>query len=194
MPYHRPSYSTSHSSQISLRPSDPSYSTSQATIARTYPSRQPQQPVSRPSRLDRQSSHPYPKSPRPNQAKRSPRSGKAWLAGGSMAFLAAMAVVPTRVNLPTRTATNPVCQEVVRSEARLSRDQLSKFLSVPTQSSKTAIQGMLQTPYCRLTPKPDQSENVTARDAYPLAFDPDTWVVVLYEGETYVGYDFTFRH
>ncbi|NJP12002.1 MAG: hypothetical protein HC866_23115 [Leptolyngbyaceae cyanobacterium RU_5_1] len=29
--------------------------------------------------------------------------------------------------------------------------------------------------------------------AYPLAFDPQTWFIVLYEGDEYAGYSFSFR-
>ena len=32
------------------------------------------------------------------------------------------------------------------------------------------------------------------RAAYPLAFDPNTWLVVLYEDEEYVGYGFKLQH
>ena len=35
--------------------------------------------------------------------------------------------------------------------------------------------------------------DVVEREAYPLAFDPEAWVVVSYVEEKYVGYDFVFN-
>jgi len=47
-------------------------------------------------------------------------------------------------------------------------------------------------PYCTLSPV-EVREGVTAqREAYPLEFNPETWFVVLYEGEEYAGFDFSF--
>jgi hypothetical protein len=31
------------------------------------------------------------------------------------------------------------------------------------------------------------------REAYPLEFDPQTWLVLLYEGDQYTGYRFATR-
>jgi hypothetical protein len=122
---------------------------------------------------------------------------KAWLAGGSMAFLAALAFVPGHLKPNTKdalhTTHHPVCQVVVKSGAQLSRDQLSRLLSVPERSSKEAIQRIATQPYCTLPTLEARSGVKAEREAYPLAFDPDTWLVLLYENGEYAGYDFAFR-
>ena len=86
-----------------------------------------------------------------------------------------------------------ICQEVVQPNAILSRDHLAKLLAVSERTAKTAIQQVVAEPYCRL-PSVSIRAGVTAeREVYPLAFDPDTWLVVLYEGDEYAGFDFSFR-
>lgn len=110
-----------------------------------------------------------------------------------MAFLAAIAILPTQLQsrpsqpqLPISAAT---CQTVVQKEARLSREQLSRFLALPQQASKAAVQAVIQAPYCQL----GNADTATVREVYPLAFDPDTWFVVHYTNEVYSRYEFTFR-
>lgn len=85
------------------------------------------------------------------------------------------------------------CQEVVQQDVALSRDNLSKLLTVPERQDKAAVREIVSDPYC-LMPDLEVRAGVTAqREAYPLAFDPDTWLVVLYEGEEYAGYAFSFQ-
>ncbi|MEM9908263.1 MAG: hypothetical protein AAF921_24900 [Cyanobacteria bacterium P01_D01_bin.44] len=121
--------------------------------------------------------------------RRSRRGGKALLAGGSMAFLAALTVVPAKLKpLATEVAPQPICQEVVRSESRLSREQLSRLLSIPEASSKEAIHRIVDTPYCIL-----KSAEAIRHEAYPLEFDPNTWLVLVYEDGAYSSYDFVFK-
>lgn len=85
------------------------------------------------------------------------------------------------------------CQEVVQQDVALSRDNLSKLLTVPERQDKAAVREIVRDPYC-LMPDLEVRAGVTAqREAYPLAFDPDTWLVVLYEGEEYAGYAFSFQ-
>ncbi|MBD2121159.1 hypothetical protein [Trichocoleus sp. FACHB-262] len=86
-----------------------------------------------------------------------------------------------------------VCQEIVQSRAALSREQLAKLLTVPERDSKSKVQGILKAPFCKL-PKLEVRAGVNAeREAYPLEFDPQTWLVILYEGNEYAGYRFSFR-
>mgnify|MGYP001795730404 CR=1 FL=1 len=115
---------------------------------------------------------------------------KAWIAGGSVAFLAAIAILPNQIRsqAPAPAAANG-CQTVVQKEARLSRQQLSQFLALPEQASKSAVQAVIQAPYCELA----VTDDATAKDAYPLAFDPETWFVVEYTNDVYSGYAFTFQ-
>ncbi|NEP17376.1 MAG: hypothetical protein F6J97_10790 [Leptolyngbya sp. SIO4C1] len=128
-------------------------------------------------------------SPRPRRLQRRPRTqAKAWLAGGSMVALAAIALIPDRVT-SQQAAQAAVCQTVIQADARLSREQLSRLLSVPQSSSKEAISRITDQPYCVLkAAEPNQQ-----REAYPLAFDPKTWLVIQYEQESYSGYDFIFK-
>jgi len=86
-----------------------------------------------------------------------------------------------------------LCQEVIQSQSVLSRTKLAQLIDVPERSNKSAVRAIVSEPYCRLA-SVQVREGVTAeREAYPLAFDPKTWVVVLYEGDEYAGYDFTFQ-
>jgi hypothetical protein len=124
------------------------------------------------------------------------RGSKTWLAGGSIAMLAVLAVFPGNLKSSLKgarqiaTAVSP-CETVVQSAAHLSRDQLSRFLAIPAGSSKGAVQRVMQSPYCILKAQPVSSAAI--QEAYPLAFDPQTWIVVSYQDETYTGYDFRFR-
>jgi hypothetical protein len=82
------------------------------------------------------------------------------------------------------------CQEIVQPKAMLSHEQLAKLLSVPEHSQRREVQEIVKQPYCRLPSLSIRSGAKTERDAYPLAFDPQTNLVILYEGKTYVGYGF----
>lgn len=82
------------------------------------------------------------------------------------------------------------CQEVVQSDAALSREQLAKLLTVPERDTKTKVREIVQEPYCKL-PGLQVRAGVTAeREVYPLAFDPQTQLVILYESDEYAGYRF----
>ena len=81
------------------------------------------------------------------------------------------------------------CHSVLNGDQRLSRGQLTQFLSLPQSSSQATVHGTIAPPYCTLS-KAEQSKQ---REAYPLAFDPDTWFVVNYDEGVYTGYDFIFR-
>ena len=100
------------------------------------------------------------------------------------------------VNLATKTqqASKPdpklFCEEMVLPKAELSGEQLAKLLTVPEPSARSKVQKLVNQPYCRLPSLSVRAGAITERDAYPLAFDPQTWLVVLYEGENYVGYGF----
>ncbi len=126
---------------------------------------------------------------------RAPR--KAVWAGGSVATLALLAVVPTTgTPLPATS-----CQEVVRSGAEISRGQLSQLVAVSEGEAHAAVRSLINEPYCLLPVAADAEEkagdenagSTTAREAYPLAFDPEAWVVVNYELGQYVDYDFVFK-
>ncbi len=85
------------------------------------------------------------------------------------------------------------CQIIVEAQATLSREELVALLSIPERESMSQIRSVVSSPYCKL---PDLELRVGAiahREAYPLEFDPDTWLVILYEGDEYAGYDFSFH-
>ena len=82
------------------------------------------------------------------------------------------------------------CQKIVQPRAALSRQQLTQLMTVPERGKRSQVENILKDPYCGMHSLSIRAGAMTERDAYPLAFDPQTWLVVLYEGETYVGYGF----
>lgn len=86
-----------------------------------------------------------------------------------------------------------VCSQVVQAQSFLSRNELSQLLAVPERASREAVRQVVAEPYCLLPPLAVREGEMAEREAYPLEFDPQTWLVVLYEGGEYAGYDFSFR-
>jgi hypothetical protein len=85
------------------------------------------------------------------------------------------------------------CEAIVRSDARLSREQLANLLTIPERDPKDAVRKIVSEPYCRLPQLQVRSGVVAEREAYPLAFDPNTQLVILYENDEYAGYRFRFQ-
>ncbi|NEQ47757.1 MAG: hypothetical protein F6K00_31195 [Leptolyngbya sp. SIOISBB] len=84
------------------------------------------------------------------------------------------------------------CQETTQAKSVLSRAELSELLAISERAPKADVQAVIEEPYCTLLPV-EVREGVTAqRVAYPLEFNPETWLIVLYEGEEYAGFDFSF--
>ncbi|MEB3356481.1 MAG: hypothetical protein VKK04_07120 [Synechococcales bacterium] len=83
------------------------------------------------------------------------------------------------------------CQGDVRPEVSLSKEQVAEVLTIPERGAKQQVRGILSEPYCMLPDLEIRSGVKAEREAYPLAFDPNTWLVVLYEGEEYAGYRFS---
>lgn len=117
---------------------------------------------------------------------------KYMLAGGSMIAALGLLVDPQGL-LPKMASAKDSCQEVISEKAVLSREQLAQVLSVPERANKQAIRQVMKLPYCRLATIQPRAGINADREAYPLAFDPKTWLVVLYEGDEYAGYSFSFR-
>ncbi len=120
-------------------------------------------------------------------------SMKYMLAGGSVVAAFGLLADP-RGLLPPPAPTKEVCQEIVQSKAILSRDQLTKLLAVPERSPKAQVRQVVKEPYCQLPAAELRAGVSSRREVYPLAFDMQTWIVVLYEGDEYAGYSFSFRH
>jgi hypothetical protein len=85
------------------------------------------------------------------------------------------------------------CQGEIHGDVVLSREKLAAFLTVSERDSKSRAQEILQQPYCQLPTIEVRAGVVSEREVYPLAFDPHTWLIVLYEGEEYAGYQFRFQ-
>ena len=92
------------------------------------------------------------------------------------------------------TAKEHLCQDIIASQAVLSRQQLTQLLTIPERENRQAIDAIAEDPYCTLTTIEVRAGVMAERTAYPLAFDPNTWLVVLYEEEEYVGYGFKLQH
>ncbi|MFM7472171.1 MAG: hypothetical protein LVS60_06605 [Nodosilinea sp. LVE1205-7] len=121
---------------------------------------------------------------------------KPLLAGGLILILLSLAIQRDGLrNLiaKAKPLAREDCQTVVSGDARLSREQLAKLLTIPERNSKAEVQKILAEPYCRLPPIQLRADVVAERDSYPLAFDPHTHLVVLYEKEEYAGYRFRFN-
>jgi hypothetical protein len=85
---------------------------------------------------------------------------------------------------------NQSCQEIIQRSATLSRAELAALLTIPERESLDRIREVVPEPYCILPSLQIRAGTIAVREAYPLEFDPDTWLIVLYEGEEYAGYDF----
>ncbi|MEM8614712.1 MAG: hypothetical protein AAGF93_22070 [Cyanobacteria bacterium P01_H01_bin.105] len=115
-----------------------------------------------------------------------------WAAGWGLAMVSLFFNVRSYSQVSAAN-TQDLCQQTIQSSAVLSRAQLAKILTLPERSNQDAIKGIVLEPYCQL-PNLELRDGVIAeREAYPLAFDPTTWLVVLYEGGEYAGFDFSFQ-
>jgi len=118
---------------------------------------------------------------------------KYMLAGGSVVAALGLLVDPAKL-LPGQYPVKDVCQEIVQPQAKLSRDALTRLLAIPERSHQNQVRQVVAQPYCNLKNLQLRVGATSRREAYPLEFDPSTWLVVLYEGEEYAGYSFSFRH
>ncbi|MEM6255436.1 MAG: hypothetical protein AAF821_21185 [Cyanobacteria bacterium P01_D01_bin.156] len=85
------------------------------------------------------------------------------------------------------------CDQVVNNTAKLSRKQLAQLLTIPERDTKDRVQQIISDPYCQLPTLNVRSGVAAEREAYPLAFDPGTTLVILYENNEYAGYRFNFE-
>lgn len=115
-----------------------------------------------------------------------------FLAIGGILF-ALLGLVSNPRNLLSARAPSEPCQEVLQPQAILTREQLSQLLTIPERSPRAKIRAIVNAPYCKLAAIEVRANVLAEREAYPLAFDAQTWLVILYEGEEYAGYAFSFR-
>lgn len=118
------------------------------------------------------------------------QSVKYLLAAGTFVALAGMFINPR--DLLRAKAPKDLCQSSVKSGANLSRERLIQLLTIAEGDRKDKVRSILKEPYCTLAIEV-RSGVKSDREVYPLAFDPQTWLIVLYEGNEYRGYAFSFR-
>jgi hypothetical protein len=90
-------------------------------------------------------------------------------------------------------AAHEACQGAVNEQVRLSREQLAQFLTVPERDSRDRVSQIVGEPYCQLQSLQVRAGVAAERQVYPLAFDPQTRLVILYEGNEYAGYRFSYQ-
>lgn len=112
----------------------------------------------------------------------------AMMLGGILLLLG-----PDRVFSSAVHKSNEHCQEVIQPQAVISRTQLAQILTVPERDPKQRIQSIIAEPYCILPSVQIRAGTLALREAYPLEFDPETWLIILYEGDEYAGYRFLYR-
>jgi hypothetical protein len=81
---------------------------------------------------------------------------------------------------------NP-CVQFIQANSRISRQQLAQFLNIPTGSPRNRLIRVLGYPYCLVKAVVEDQQ-----DAYPMGFDPATWLIVRYKDGYYTGYDFKY--
>lgn len=126
-----------------------------------------------------------------------PHRRKVLWAGGAITLLATATILPRQVS--SQAIPDSSCAEVIKSGGEISRGQLSELLTMPENASKETVRQAIAEPYCALPAvsskenEGDDAPTVSEREAYPLAFDPEAWVVVSYTDGKYAGYDFAFK-
>lgn len=85
------------------------------------------------------------------------------------------------------------CSQVISDTSRLSRAQLAQLLTIPERDTKEKVRQVVSEPFCQLPTLNVRSGVAAEREAYPLAFDPGTTLVILYENNEYAGYRFSFN-
>ena len=107
------------------------------------------------------------------------------------AFLFPSELLPSALNQGKAAETlSKTCEGTITETARLSREQLLQLLAVPERDSRDRVRQIVKEPYCKLSTLQVRAGIDAVREAYPLEFDPDTALVVLYENNEYAGYRF----
>jgi hypothetical protein len=134
------------------------------------------------------------KSRRPHPPSADPKIDVRYLiAGGSMLAMMGVLIDFRGLIKPSTATSSDVCETMVAPQSVLSRDELAQLLTVPERDRKDAVREKISEPYCTLPSLEIRAGVEATREAYPLEFDPQTWFVVLYEGDEYAGYSFVFQ-
>ena len=120
------------------------------------------------------------------------------LAAGGVIIAAALVLVDFQnmkswLSRSSSTPNENACEEIVQTEAMLSREQLAQLLTIPERDSKARVRQIVAEPYCTLASLTVRSGVNAEREAYPLEFDRTTQLVILYENDEYAGYRFNFE-
>lgn len=111
------------------------------------------------------------------------------LIGGAVLAVIGLVLTQPQVTPPSNELDpNQFCQEIVQPQAVVTRDQLAKLLTIPERDKRVKVQAIVKQPYCKMLNLSIRAGATTEREAYPLDSDPQTWLVVAYEGDSYVGY------
>ncbi len=129
--------------------------------------------------------------PRPYSSRR--EDYRLWILGGVLLVGLTVLIEPTRVISSIVKTQDYDCQEIVQPQSVLSREQLTQLLTIPERSPKEKVRAIIREPYCLLPSLKIRAGVSAVREAYPLEADPDTWIVLLYEGDEYAGYRFNAR-
>ncbi|WP_297075695.1 hypothetical protein [Thermoleptolyngbya sp. M55_K2018_002] len=116
------------------------------------------------------------------------------LVGGMVIAMAGLLVDLRGMVSPVASGSHhEACQGTVNQQVALSREQLAQLLTVPERDSRDRITQIAGAPYCQLQNIQVRAGVAAERQVYPLAFDPQTRLVILYEGNEYAGYRFSFQ-
>jgi hypothetical protein len=108
--------------------------------------------------------------------------------------LVAVLVIDLRTgSLGRMTRRTETCQGAVSEGVVISREQLAEFLTISERDPRTRVEDVLKAPYCQLPSLSVRAGAIAERLVYPLAFDPKTWLIVLYEEDEYAGYRFLIQ-
>jgi len=121
----------------------------------------------------------------------------------AMGLLCALAGLTLDVNglkrfIPQTATAAPVvttgdsCTTVIQQDSKITREQLAQVLTIPERDAKSRVRQIVNEPYCQYTSLRVRSGVDAEREAYPLAFDQSTNLVILYENDEYAGYRFNF--
>ena len=116
------------------------------------------------------------------------------LIGGLVFAFVGLALDMRRVlPVPSSASRHETCQGSVNEQVNLSRTQLAQFLTISERDSRDKVNQIVGAPYCQLQSLQIRAGVTAERQVYPLAFKPQTRLVILYEGQEYAGFEFSFQ-
>lgn len=135
------------------------------------------------------SANPYPETGQPS----SPAMMPPALIGGLIVAFVGLAFDLPRPLPVAHGSRHEACQSPINEQATLSRAQLAQFLTISERDSRDKVTQIVGAPYCQLQSLQVRANVTAERQVYPLAFDPQTRLVILYEGQEYAGFRFSFQ-